>query len=484
MNRTSLFLGAAAALLALAFLLGNSKATTTAPPSPLTQTTSTQTPPLSVTVAPAPAIAPGDVSGSLRLEGKLSHPVIFPGQSEVFAVLDISAVDVPGAARAPVNSALVIDRSGSMAGAKLVSAKRAAERYIDLLQPTDRLAIVSYSNDAEALTGRFATAENKQAMRRFIHTLTEGGGTNLEAGLRRGRAELLALKGDFSANRMLVLSDGQPTLGATSSNELTQLAAQLHAEGFSVTAMGIGADVNETLMDQVAQVGGGAYGFVSTNDSASLQAFFEKDFSQASTMVARNASLLLTLPANVEVRDVFGRTFTNNGREVLVALNDFSARQHEKVTLRLSAATASATALDIGRFSLRYEDVLSQRPAQSTMTLSALVSSDPSLVNEKRDKEAFVQSTRALTGMNLRRAAEALAIGRTEEAQQVLLLNDGLLDAAQDVGGAAAVAQDRKDNATVFGLASAPASAPQRQEQAKSLKKQALKTFGRGDSVY
>ena len=50
------------------------------------------------------------------------------------------------AARPPVNLAIVLDRSGSMSGAKLDIAKRAVEEAIGRLGPDDRFSVVVYDD--------------------------------------------------------------------------------------------------------------------------------------------------------------------------------------------------------------------------------------------------------------------------------------------------------------------------------------------------
>jgi Ca-activated chloride channel homolog len=481
MNRTVLIFASAAGLLAFAFLFGARFSST--------ETVATIEHPAGGPPVPVPAIVPTPPEqqkpGSLSFSAKLSQAAILPTARDVFAVLDIAGVDVPDAQRAPVNAALVIDCSGSMAGNKLRQAKSAAERYINLLNPTDRLAIVTYSNDTNSFEGRFATDDNKSAMLRFVRSISEGGGTNLEAGLLQARRVLSAAKSDFSANRIVLLSDGQPTIGATRQPQLSSLAAQLHSAGFSVTALGLGGDVNEDLLDSIAQVGGGAYGFAGGNDTGMLSAFFEKDLAQASTLVARGVSLDLTLPQGVSVVDVYGRSFETRAQGASIALNDFSARQREKVVIRLQlSGPRTESSLDIGTFALRYEDVLQAREAFGRTSLSLLVTDDQRFVDMSRDKTAFVDAAKALTGMNLRRAAQALAQGDEEEAQRSVRANAPLLQQAVEVGGVEAVKDQVETNDSIFGLAAAPAAPAVRQEQAKAVKSKALKAFGRGESVH
>src|SRR4051812_40765907 len=54
-------------------------------------------------------------------------------------------------ARPPANIALVLDRSGSMDGEKIVLARQAAEQALRLLRPDDRFAVVIYDTQVEVL---------------------------------------------------------------------------------------------------------------------------------------------------------------------------------------------------------------------------------------------------------------------------------------------------------------------------------------------
>jgi Ca-activated chloride channel homolog len=57
-----------------------------------------------------------------------------------------------GGERAPLRLALVLDRSGSMAGQKLRVAKRCAAWLLDRLRPTDEIALVTYDDHVRTLS--------------------------------------------------------------------------------------------------------------------------------------------------------------------------------------------------------------------------------------------------------------------------------------------------------------------------------------------
>ena len=52
--------------------------------------------------------------------------------------------------RAPLNVAIVIDRSGSMAGEKIEQAKRAALAALDQMRPDDIVSVVAYDTEGHA----------------------------------------------------------------------------------------------------------------------------------------------------------------------------------------------------------------------------------------------------------------------------------------------------------------------------------------------
>lgn len=480
MNRTSAFLGAAAVLLLLAVVVGLprlSPSPTVSPPAPTPVVNAPPPPP----VVPVPVANPG----SLSLTGRLSHPYLVPGTSDVFATLEVSAVDVPGAKRAPVNLALVIDRSGSMSGAKIENARRAAQRLVELLGDEDRISVVHFGTDVSALGGLFATPENKVKLRRYIANIGDEGGTNIGDGLAVGLRHLERAKSDFRVNRLLLLSDGQPTVGITSTQGLTNVVRRIRDAGVSVTSLGLGSDFNEDLMQRLADVGGGSYGFIS--NASATAALFQRDLEQAGTMVARTASLSFTLPDGVRFVEVYGRPVSQLGNTITITLPDFSARQVEKLVVHLTASPSIRSgSVDIAGFQLAYTDLLTEKPADARLSLAAMVTEDSTLALGKRDKAAVVVATKARAAVNYQKAAEAIDRGDFGGAKKFVRDNDAIFFEADSVAGEGAMADERATNTTIFGLSnSAPSAAPeQRREAVKQMKTESLRSSGRGASLY
>jgi Ca-activated chloride channel family protein len=420
------------------------------------------------------------------MTGKLSHPYLVPGTSDLFATLEVSAVDVPGAKRAPVNLALVIDRSGSMSGEKIMQARRAALRLVDLLDDADRLAIVHYGSDVRFFAGEFATPENKDRMRRYIRNISDEGGTNIGDGLMAGKAQLDKARSDFTVNRLILLSDGQPTVGITSEPGLANVASRIRSAGTTVTSLGVGADFNEDLMRRLAEIGGGSYGFI--RDAESTAALFERDLQQAGTMVARSVAVSFEVPAGIEFREVFGRPVMRSGNRVTVQMPDFSARQVEKLVVHLTASASGAESapVDVADFRLDYTDLLTSSAADANVKLAAMVTNDRSLADQRRDKDAFVLATRARASQNVEKAAVAMQRGRFQEAQQLIQQNTVLFDDAAPVAGHDEFEGDYAANKAQADVARKAPAAPAavQSESVKSMKVDAFRGYGLGSSVY
>lgn len=478
MNKTAAFAALTAGLALLALVLGLPQGLLPPRPAPPQPVAVNPTP-----EPPHPASAATASEGSLKLTSRLSHPYILTGRSELFLTADITGVEVPGARRSPVNLALVIDRSGSMSGYKLQQAKQAARHLVGLLQEADRLAIVHYGTDVKSLPSLPATPPNRERMLQYIEGIWDEGGTNIGAGLNTGRSQVAAALNDYKVNRLILISDGQPTEGITDNQGLVELVRGIRAEGVTVSSIGVGTDYNEDLMQAMAEYGAGACGFL--EDAAQLSTIFQKDLQQAGTTVARGVELSFELPEGVQLVEVLGYRARQEGRRVHVPLPDFSAGQVERVVMQLEVSgSAPGQAVQVAGLRLTYSDLLASTQVASSLWLSAHVTNRREEVTARQDKEATVYAVRAQSAKNLQQAAEALREGRKAEAMGYIQQNQALFNSAAQVASPAAVAEDLKAQEAVMQDFQQADSAEAAGAAAKRSKAKALKDFGRIGSTY
>jgi Ca-activated chloride channel family protein len=168
----------------------------------------------------------------------------------------------------PRDLVFVLDRSGSMAGWKMVAARRAVARMVDSLRGRDRFTVLAFDNRVEtppALPGGLEAAADRARFQavEFLARLDARGGTEMAAPLTQGLDLLTgAGEGDAARDRVLVLvTDGQ----VGNEDQILRLLAPRLA-GVRVYTVGIDTAVNEGFLKRLAGLGGGACELVESED--------------------------------------------------------------------------------------------------------------------------------------------------------------------------------------------------------------------------
>lgn len=150
---------------------------------------------------------------------------------------------------------LAIDISGSMAGAPLDAAKRAANLFIDQLSDIDRVAIVSFSSQVRAVQG---FTNNKQEAKQRVNGLIAGGNTKLYEGLYH--AADIAGETELPRKVIILLSDGRDT---DSTRSLSEALNRALSRGIVVSTVGFG-EADPAVLQQFADATGGRAFFTSS----------------------------------------------------------------------------------------------------------------------------------------------------------------------------------------------------------------------------
>ncbi len=151
----------------------------------------------------------------------------------------------------PRDYVMVLDISGSMTGFPLDTAKKLLRDLVTGLRSDDTFNVVTFASGSEILseTPLPAAPENLKLADRFIDGRHAGGGTELEAALRRA----LALPGGADRSRsILLITDGYVSADA----EVRDLIRSQIGNA-NLFAFGIGSSVNRDLLERAARAGGG-----------------------------------------------------------------------------------------------------------------------------------------------------------------------------------------------------------------------------------
>jgi Ca-activated chloride channel family protein len=204
--------------------------------------------------------------------------------------------------RVPLNIALVLDRSGSMAEArKMPFAREAAAFAVKQLLSSDRVSITIFDDRIETIVPG-GPAVDKPGLVRRIEQIQPRGSTDLRGGWSEGGRQAEAGLISGGVNRVLLLSDGLANVGVVDPNTIAAEARGLAARGVSTTTLGVGAQYNEDLMEAMATAGDGHYYYIES--PAQLVDIFQTELMGLMATLGQKVSLGLEPRGNVVVSDV------------------------------------------------------------------------------------------------------------------------------------------------------------------------------------
>jgi Ca-activated chloride channel family protein len=281
------------------------------------------------------------------------------GGSQVAYVL-FEAQSVAGVAqvRMPLNFALVLDHSGSMKGEKLRSVKDAVKLVVDELEPQDIVSVVIFDDNAQVIVPA-QPASNKDAIKRAVDGIRDGGGTAMSLGMSVGLNELRKSASPDLVNRMVLLTDGV-TYG--DADRCRRIADDAGAAGIGIYPLGIGADWDEDLLDNVGQRSSGVPAeFIRT--PADALGLFSQQLQSATAVVARNLQMTVRLSAGVTPKKAvrvlplisdFGQGVLSD-REVVVSLGDLERDAPQAVLVELMVEPKPAGTFRIAQVEITYD---------------------------------------------------------------------------------------------------------------------------------
>ncbi|MEV5324222.1 VIT domain-containing protein [Nonomuraea sp. N2-4H] len=166
------------------------------------------------------------------------------------------------AARAPRDVVLLLDRSGSMGGWKMVCARRAAARIVDTLTAQDRFAVLTFDSVVEEAFEGLAEASDRNRYRAVEHLagVDARGGTEMLEPLRRAIA-LLDGRAEGRERVVVLVTDGQV---GNEDQILEQAGGALSA--MRVHTVGIDRAVNAGFLGRLAGLGAGRCELVESED--------------------------------------------------------------------------------------------------------------------------------------------------------------------------------------------------------------------------
>jgi Ca-activated chloride channel family protein len=389
------------------------------------------------TLVPGPASA-----AEVKLGAELGHSTIDrKSRDRVYLRLSLKSLAAEKKRdRAPINVAIVVDRSGSMSGERLAAAKKGAHAALERLGGDDIVSFVSYNHEVEVLQKAGELKEGRTAIEREIDNLEASGTTALYAGVKEGGEQVKAFRSDVKVNRVVLLSDGLANVGPSTPGELASLGRELAGKGISVSTIGLGLEYNEDLMQRLAAASDGNHVFVER--PSDLAEIFDREFGDAISTAARDITITIECKAGFKPTRVLGREAEISGGRVTLKLNQLQADNERYVVVELDASAAATTGGEgeVASVGIDYLDLDSGARAAAKASASARFTDDAKEAEASVNKGVMSQVTEQVATENSEKAVELRDKGDVTAARKVLEDNALYLNKQKSALGAGAMA--------------------------------------------
>lgn len=202
--------------------------------------------------------------------------------------------------KVPINLALVLDKSGSMAGRPIEQVKQAAQNIVGLLSSEDRLTLAVFNDQAEIVVKAEALTNPREIMRR-IGRIEASGKTAIDKGMDKALSQMEKLNLQGYTNRAIVLTDGLNEHGNDA--RCRQLAQRAAEKGIPFSTFGFGLDWSPDLLEEIADAGKGR--MVHIESPEEVISTFEEEVKSASMTVAKNVRVCLDVKlAGLELAEI------------------------------------------------------------------------------------------------------------------------------------------------------------------------------------
>jgi Ca-activated chloride channel family protein len=256
------------------------------------------------------------------------------------------------------------------------------------------------------------------SLRKAIRDLQTGGSTDISAGYLMGLRELTRVNAP-GGSTLLLISDGHANAGERDPKFFSEVSIKSATEKITTSTIGLGNGYDETILEALAQGGGGAHRFASSIDEAVGAIAGEVDDLLDKTIV--NAVLRITpTPAMLgfPVIEIVQRLpYWKDGETFVVQLGDLFSGENRRFVIDLDVPGIAALGLcAIADITIEYLN-LAQRQ-EITVSMPVNVNVVPSDVAAGRVSDPIVRAERlildAQTAKSL--AVEDLHAGKINEA--------------------------------------------------------------------
>jgi Ca-activated chloride channel family protein len=378
--------------------------------------------------------------------------VALESDDRVTLMLDLTAPITEASKDRPGQAVqIVLDRSGSMEGGPLESAKESILKLIDRLAPQDSFGLVAFDDTALVIAPIRTMADHDMpALRRAVRQMHTGGSTDISAGYLLGLRELNRTPAS-GGSTLLLISDGHANAGEQDPKFFTEVAATNAQAKVTTSSIGLGNGYDEKILEALAQGGGGAHRFASTIDEAigAIAAEVEDLLDKAivNTVLRLTPTVGLTRQPQIEVLQRLPHW--KDGDTYVVQLGDLYAGENRRFMIDIEVPGIRALGLcQIAEITIEYLNLADRQEISVTTPINVNVvpgdqaagrianpviraerliiaaqSEKATAIEELRSGDSTTASARLLkTVANLRREASSIQVTDAVSAESLILI--------------------------------------------------------------
>ena len=277
-------------------------------------------------------------------------------------------------ARPPLDLSLVVDRSGSMrADGRMDYVKRGVLLALDQLAPGDRVDLVLFDSEVCTAVRDFVVGrDNLEDLKNDVRSIQPRSATDLAGGLRAAyalHASRMAEQG--RSRRVVLLTDAFLNEGNLDPNLIASAAEAYDRAGVRVTAVGVGREFNDAVLDTLTERSHGSYVYLGSE--AVVDRVFGTGFSALVQTIAEDVQFSLELPPSLAMTRFYGEESSTVAADVQPV--HFSAGNTQLFLQDLKSSGDVTAPLT---FVARYTDPVTgaRREERFTAPLSSLLNAD------------------------------------------------------------------------------------------------------------
>ena len=191
---------------------------------------------------------------------------------------------------------IVMDRSGSMSGSKIILAREAAARSVELLRDDDTFGFTAFDDQVWEVIPIGKLEDKKDAVEQIL-SVPAGGGTDIFPGMQKAYDDLADLK--LQRKHIILMTDGQSPMPS----DYEDVIAEGRKNNITMSTVAIGSDADWSLLEDLAENGGGR--FYDVVDESTVPAILARETSMMTRTYIEDNPFYMTLGSVPEWTSLF-----------------------------------------------------------------------------------------------------------------------------------------------------------------------------------